>query len=46
MLSRAVAGVAQGKPLFSLPGSIGAVRLGMLRLILPEIGHLLRELRR
>lgn len=46
MLTRAVAGIARGKPLFSLPGSIGAVRLGMQRLILPELGHLLRELRR
>jgi molybdenum cofactor biosynthesis protein B len=46
MLSRAVAGVALGKPLFSVPGSTGAVRLAMERLILPELGHLLRELRR
>ena len=31
---------------FSLPGSEHAVRLGMTKLILPEIGHVVRELRR
>ncbi len=41
MLSRAVGGVARGKPVFSLPGSPKAVRLALERLILPEIGHLL-----
>jgi molybdenum cofactor biosynthesis protein B len=39
MLSRATAGLYQGKVLFSLPGSEGAVRLAMERLILPELGH-------
>ena len=46
MLSRAVAGIARGKPLFSLPGSPDAVELALARLILPELGHLLAELRR
>jgi len=46
MLSRAVAGIARGKPLFSLPGSPQAVELALERLILPELGHLLAELRR
>lgn len=47
MLSRAVAGVTkQRKPLFCLPGSPKAVRLGLEKLILPEIGHILAELRR
>jgi molybdenum cofactor biosynthesis protein B len=46
MLSRAVAGIARGKPLFSLPGSPDAVELALSRLILPELGHLLAELRR
>jgi molybdenum cofactor biosynthesis protein B len=46
MLSRAVAGIARGKPLFSVPGSPQAVELALERLILPELGHLLAELRR
>ncbi len=40
MLSRAIAGVASGRILFSIPGSEAAVRLAMRRLILPEMGHL------
>ena len=44
MLSRATAGVASGCVIFMLPGSEAAVRLGMSRLILPELGHLVREL--
>jgi molybdenum cofactor biosynthesis protein B len=46
MLSRAVAGVARGKLVFSLPGSTAAVELALRRLILPELGHLFNELRR
>jgi molybdenum cofactor biosynthesis protein B len=46
MLSRAVGGVASGKPLFSMPGSPAAVELAMRRLILPELPHLLDELRK
>lgn len=46
MLSRAVGGVARGRFLFALPGSPAAVRLAMERLILPELPHLLGELRR
>jgi len=41
MLSRATAGIAQGKPIFAMPGSIAAVQLAMQQLILPEIGHML-----
>ncbi|CAM5795059.1 MogA/MoaB family molybdenum cofactor biosynthesis protein [Brevibacillus borstelensis] len=44
ILSRAVAGVKQGKAIFSTPGSTGAVRLAMNRLIVPELGHVIREL--
>jgi len=43
-LSRAVAGIYRGKVVFSLPGSQQAVRLAMLKLILPEIGHLVAEI--
>jgi molybdenum cofactor biosynthesis protein B len=46
MLSRALGGVARGKLLFAMPGSTKAVELAMSRLILPELGHLLRELRK
>jgi molybdenum cofactor biosynthesis protein B len=46
MMSRACAGTADGKILLCLPGSENAVRLGMTRLILPELGHLVRELSR
>jgi len=43
MMSRACAGLARGKVIISLPGSENAVRLAMTRLILPELGHLVRE---
>ena len=46
MLSRACAGTAQGKLIVSLPGSENAVRLAMNRLLIPELGHLVRELSR
>jgi molybdenum cofactor biosynthesis protein B len=39
MLSRATAGVAGGRVIFSIPGSTAAVELAMTRLILPELGH-------
>ena len=40
MLSRATAGVCRSTLVFSIPGSTGAVRLAMDKLILPQIGHL------
>jgi molybdenum cofactor biosynthesis protein B len=43
MLSRACAGLVGGKIVVSLPGSEPAVRLGMERLVIPELGHLVRE---
>jgi molybdenum cofactor biosynthesis protein B len=46
MLSRACAGTAMGKIIVSLPGSENAVRLAMHKLLLPELGHLVRELSR
>jgi molybdopterin adenylyltransferase len=46
MLSRACAGTAMGKIIVSLPGSENAVRLGVTKLLLPELGHLVRELSR
>jgi molybdenum cofactor biosynthesis protein B len=46
MLSRALAGTAGGTAIFVLPGSSGAVRLALDRLILPELAHLVGQLRR
>jgi molybdopterin adenylyltransferase len=46
MLSRAVGGIAGDKLLFALPGSTKAVELAMTKLILPELRHLLSELRK
>lgn len=46
MLSRATAGLAQGRAIFLLPGSPKAVALALDRLILPEAGHLLGQARR
>ncbi|MCM3704797.1 MULTISPECIES: MogA/MoaB family molybdenum cofactor biosynthesis protein [Cytobacillus] len=46
ILSRAAAGTVRNKAVFSTPGSSGAVRLAMNRLILPELGHIVRELRK
>ena len=45
MLSRAFAGVAGRTLLFVLPGSTNAVKLAMNRIIVPELGHLVREVR-
>ena len=46
MLSRAAAGLIDGRAVFLLPGSPGAVALAMAKLILPEAGHLLGQARR
>jgi molybdopterin adenylyltransferase len=42
--SRAIAGTYEQLLVFSLPGSQGAVRLGMEKLILPELIHLVTQL--
>ena len=46
MLSRAQGGVVRGRVLFSLPGSPNACRLALEKLIIPELPHLIREVRR
>jgi molybdenum cofactor biosynthesis protein B len=46
MLSRATAGIIGRCAIFMLPGSPAAVRLAMDRLVLPELGHVVRELDR
>jgi len=43
ILSRACAGVALGKVIVCLPGSLNAVNLAMEKILLPELGHLVRE---
>lgn len=43
LLSRAAAGIKDGKVVFVIPGSRGAVRLAMEKLIVPELGHLAGE---
>ena len=45
VLSRAVAGVAVGKPLFCIPGSPDAVRIAVEMLILPEAPHIVKHAR-
>ncbi|MDQ0339762.1 molybdenum cofactor biosynthesis protein B [Caldalkalibacillus uzonensis] len=44
ILSRAIAGTCRDKAIFSTPGSSGAVKLAMSKIILPELGHVVREL--
>lgn len=46
IMSRALAGVSSGHLIFCLPGSTSAVRLGMEKLILPQVGHMLYEVSR
>lgn len=44
LLSRAIGGAAKDKLIFALPGSTGAVKLAIERLIKPELNHLVHEL--
>jgi molybdenum cofactor biosynthesis protein B len=46
MLSRACAGQRAGRLLVALPGSPAAVRLGLEALLLPELSHLIGQLRK
>ncbi|MCE2391926.1 MAG: molybdenum cofactor biosynthesis protein [Proteobacteria bacterium] len=46
MLSRALAGVAGRTAVYVMPGSSAAAKLGVERLILPELTHLVGQLRR
>ena len=45
IMSRACAGIAGDKVMISLPGSKAAVQLAMGQLILPEMGHMVSQLR-
>lgn len=46
ILSRATGGVAQGKAVFSAPGSRAAVKLALEKIIIPEAGHIVQELQK
>jgi molybdenum cofactor biosynthesis protein B len=46
ILSRALAGAGRGKLIVSLPGSKDAVELALSHVLLPELRHLIHELRR
>jgi molybdopterin adenylyltransferase len=46
MLSRACAGTIGQAAVFALPGAEHAVRLAMEKLVVPELGHVVRELSR
>ncbi|MGP4062584.1 MogA/MoaB family molybdenum cofactor biosynthesis protein [Halobacillus sp. H74] len=46
ILSRAMAGSIANTAVFSTPGSSGAVKLAMERLILPELPHVVHELKK
>ena len=43
IMTRSTAGVIDGIVVICLPGSLGAVRLAMSRIVLPEIGHMTME---
>ena len=45
MLSRAIAGVAAGTVVASLPGSTAAVELGITKLLVPQLGHMVALVR-
>jgi molybdenum cofactor biosynthesis protein B len=45
VMTRALAGVVQGKAVFCIPGSPNAVRLCLEKLILPEVGHVILHAR-
>jgi molybdenum cofactor biosynthesis protein B len=45
MLSRAIAGTIRSTIVFAMPGSTAACELAVERLVLPELGHIVRLLR-
>lgn len=44
ILSRAIAGTVGNMAVFSMPGSTGAVKLAMERIVIPELRHVMREI--
>jgi molybdenum cofactor biosynthesis protein B len=45
MLSRAVGGIVGRKAIFAMPGSTAAVELAMTTLVIPELKHLVHQLK-
>jgi len=43
MMSRACAGLVAGRIVIALPGAEAAVRLGMEKLVIPELSHLVQQ---
>ncbi|WLV23788.1 MogA/MoaB family molybdenum cofactor biosynthesis protein [Aciduricibacillus chroicocephali] len=43
IMSRAIAGIVNDRPIFTTPGSSGAVKLAMEKLILKEFSHIVHE---
>ena len=46
VLSRATAGVVSGKVVVAMPGALEAVRLAMNEILLPELGHMVFEVKK
>ncbi|MGY0693066.1 MogA/MoaB family molybdenum cofactor biosynthesis protein [Virgibacillus sp. FSP13] len=46
ILSRAIAGVISHTAIFATPGSSGAVKLAMEKLIIPELSHVVQEIKK
>jgi len=46
IMSRAIAGIYNHTAVFSTPGSSGAVKLAMNRLIIPELNHIVNEIKK
>jgi len=45
ILTRALAGTCRGKAIFCLPGSPDSVSLALEKLIIPEVGHIIKHAR-
>ncbi|MDD9303532.1 MAG: molybdenum cofactor biosynthesis protein MoaB [Desulfobacter sp.] len=45
IMSRATAGIVQGRIVFCMPGSLNACKLACNSLIFPELGHLLKHIK-
>jgi molybdenum cofactor biosynthesis protein B len=43
MMTRACAGLVAGRIIIALPGSPGAIRLALEKLVIPELGHLAHQ---
>lgn len=46
IMSRAIAGISNHRAIFSTPGSSGAVKLAMNKLIIPELSHVVNEIKK